>query len=154
MLRIVCVAIPDAGAVSGASINSVSLDVDGENYDFADTSAQYYSPGIWLFIWMTLYTFFYIGHCPMLFDDYRRRMRQLSVTNLTFDERGTELLVNLGGEHIYLFDVVRNQRTANLLIQLSEFLHKSQQLASDGKYRACPEKWVQDLILTFTIRLP
>lgn len=37
--------------------------------------------------------------------DYKKRYRTLASTYLTFGPDGSELLVNLGGEQIYLFDV-------------------------------------------------
>ena len=37
--------------------------------------------------------------------DYKKRYRTLASTYVTFGPDGTELLVNLGGEQIYLYDV-------------------------------------------------
>ena len=46
-----------------------------------------------------------VGHLPQKQQDYRKRYRTLASTYLTFGPDGSELLVNLGGEQIYLFDV-------------------------------------------------
>jgi hypothetical protein len=45
------------------------------------------------------------GHISSSILDYKKRMNYLSVTYLTYNQNGTELLVNLSGEQIYLFDV-------------------------------------------------
>ena len=48
-------------------------------------------------------TYYVPGHLPSRIDEYRKRMRTLSVTFLSFSPDGSELLVNLGGEQLYLF---------------------------------------------------
>ena len=50
------------------------------------------------------------GHLPQKQQDYRKRYRALASTYLTFSPDGTELLVNLGGEQIYLFNVNSTNR--------------------------------------------
>ena len=45
------------------------------------------------------------GHIPTLLSDYQKRMKHLSITYLTYNPSGNELLVNLSNEQIYLFDV-------------------------------------------------
>jgi len=45
------------------------------------------------------------GHLPPRVGEYRRRMKHLALTYLTFNQNGTELLVNLSGEQIYLYDL-------------------------------------------------
>ena len=50
------------------------------------------------------------GHIPQKKDDYKKKLRALAATYVTFSPDGTELLVNLGGEQIYLFDVNRKRR--------------------------------------------
>ena len=45
------------------------------------------------------------GHITSSILDYKKRMNYLSVTYLTYNQSGSELLVNLSGEQIYLFDV-------------------------------------------------
>jgi len=49
------------------------------------------------------------GHLPQKQHDYRRKYRTLASTYVTFSPDGNELLVNLGGEQIYLFDVNKRQ---------------------------------------------
>jgi len=49
------------------------------------------------------------GHLPQKQHDYRRKYRTLASTYVTFGPDGNELLVNLGGEQIYLFDINRHQ---------------------------------------------
>lgn len=46
-----------------------------------------------------------IGHLPQKHHDYRRKYRTLASTYVTFSPDGNELLVNLGGEQVYLFDI-------------------------------------------------
>lgn len=48
------------------------------------------------------------GHLPRKIDEFRKRMKTLSVTHLTFSSNGSELLLNLGGEQLYLFDILTN----------------------------------------------
>lgn len=50
------------------------------------------------------------GHIPQKKDDYRKKLRALAATYVTFSPDGTELLANLGGEQIYLFDVNRKRK--------------------------------------------
>ena len=51
-----------------------------------------------------------IGHLPQKQQDYRKKYRTLASTYMTFGPDGKELLVNLGGEQIYLFDVISRRR--------------------------------------------
>ena len=59
----------------------------------------------WLNKWL-----YFSGHIPQKKDDYKKKLRALAATYVTFSPDGTELLVNLGGEQIYLFDVNRKRR--------------------------------------------
>jgi hypothetical protein len=43
------------------------------------------------------------GHLPKRIDEYRKRLKNLSVTFIQFSPDGSELLVNLGGEQLYSF---------------------------------------------------
>ncbi len=43
------------------------------------------------------------GHLPAKQSYYKKRLRPLAATYLTFSPNGKDLLVNLGGEQIYLF---------------------------------------------------
>lgn len=49
--------------------------------------------------------YFVAGHLPLKQLDFKKRYRTLASTYLTFSPDGSELLVNLGGEQIYLFDI-------------------------------------------------
>lgn len=50
-------------------------------------------------------TYFIPGHLHHKQKEYRRRMRYLCATYLTFNSHGNELLVNVGGEQVYLYDL-------------------------------------------------
>lgn len=54
--------------------------------------------------------YFIAGHLPEKQQDYKKRYRTLAATYITFSSDGQELLVNLGGEQIYLFDVNHAQK--------------------------------------------
>ncbi|XP_022089925.1 WD and tetratricopeptide repeats protein 1-like [Acanthaster planci] len=45
------------------------------------------------------------GHLPLKENDRKRKYRSLVSTYVTFSPSGRELLVNLGGEQVYLFDL-------------------------------------------------
>ena len=49
--------------------------------------------------------YYVAGHLPQKQRDYKKKYRTLASTYLTFSPDGQQLLVNLGGEQIYLFDV-------------------------------------------------
>ncbi|XP_077976925.1 WD and tetratricopeptide repeats protein 1-like [Glandiceps talaboti] len=53
--------------------------------------------------------YYIAGHLPIKQNEYNRRFRTLVSTYVTFGPDGRELLVNLGGEQIYLFDVTKNR---------------------------------------------
>lgn len=61
--------------------------------------------------------YFVAGHLPIKQQDYKKRYRTLASTYLTFSPDGTELLVNLGGEQIYLFNINQSQRPRTLELQ-------------------------------------
>ena len=48
--------------------------------------------------------YFVAGHLPGKENDYKKKFRPLASTYVTYSPNGKELLVNLGGEQIYLFD--------------------------------------------------
>ncbi|XP_061530965.1 WD and tetratricopeptide repeats protein 1 isoform X2 [Phycodurus eques] len=56
------------------------------------------------------------GHLSVNLSDYNNRLRVLVATYVTFSPDGTELLVNMGGEQVYLFDLTSNQRPYTLLL--------------------------------------
>ncbi|XP_033636090.1 WD and tetratricopeptide repeats protein 1-like [Asterias rubens] len=49
--------------------------------------------------------YFVAGHLPLKDNNRNRKYRSLVSTYLTFSPTGQELLVNLGGEQVYLFDL-------------------------------------------------
>uniref|UniRef100_A0A1B6LG63 WD and tetratricopeptide repeats protein 1 n=1 Tax=Graphocephala atropunctata TaxID=36148 RepID=A0A1B6LG63_9HEMI len=54
--------------------------------------------------------YFVAGHLPVKQKDFKKKFRSLAATYLTFSSTGTDLLLNLGGEQIYLFDISRKQK--------------------------------------------
>lgn len=61
--------------------------------------------------------YFVPGHVPCRRKLTERELRQYSATYVTFGPNGTDLLVNLGSEQIYLFDITTKSRS--LLIKLT-----------------------------------
>ena len=63
--------------------------------------------------------YFVAGHLPARVQDFHRENRSLHATYVTFSPDGTELLANLGGEQIYLFNMLeqRNKSTENPMLQ-------------------------------------
>ncbi|XP_071486508.1 WD and tetratricopeptide repeats protein 1-like [Diadema antillarum] len=53
--------------------------------------------------------YFIAGHLPVKEDERKRRYRSLVATYVTFGPTGRELLANLGGEQVYLFDIYNRQ---------------------------------------------
>ncbi len=77
---------------TGASINNTSTSRALQEYsleNYQDTPLTIYTP----------------GHLPSRIAEYQKRMKTLSITFLAFNQDGNELLVNLGGEQLYLFDL-------------------------------------------------
>ncbi|XP_061676434.1 WD and tetratricopeptide repeats protein 1 [Syngnathoides biaculeatus] len=60
--------------------------------------------------------YYVAGHLPRKLRDYNNRLRVLVVTYVTFSPDGTELLVNMGGEQVYLFDLTCKQTPYTLLV--------------------------------------
>lgn len=54
--------------------------------------------------------YYVAGHLPQKQQEYKNKYRTLASTYLTFSPDGREILVNLGGEQIYLFDVNRKRK--------------------------------------------
>jgi len=55
-------------------------------------------------------SYFIPGHLHYKQKEYRRRLRYLCSTYMAFSPQGNELLVNVGGEQLYLFDLYANQK--------------------------------------------
>lgn len=65
--------------------------------------------------------YYVAGHLPVKQQDYRKKYRNLASTYLTFSADGNELLVNLGGEQIYLFDINNRRKPKKFDIQAVNF---------------------------------
>lgn len=53
--------------------------------------------------------YYVAGHLPVKQQDLQKKFRTLAATYLTFGSNGVDLLLNLGGEQIYLFDITRKR---------------------------------------------
>ena len=63
----------------------------------------------------------------------RRTGRSYSVTSVIFSADGNELLVNMGSEHIYLFDILRQRQ--NRLFDIPPFLPPGERPSKFSKRR-------------------
>ncbi|XP_075709560.1 WD and tetratricopeptide repeats protein 1 isoform X2 [Rhinoderma darwinii] len=63
--------------------------------------------------------YYVAGHLPVKLPDYNNRLRVLVATYVTFSPDGTELLVNMGGEQVYLFDLTFKERPCTFLLPKS-----------------------------------
>ncbi len=75
-------------------------------------------------------TYYVPGHLPRKIFDYQKRMKTLSVTFLTFGPDGTELLVNLGGEQLYLYDLNGKNKEASLKYDSYKYLLNEENYSS------------------------
>ncbi|XP_063241067.1 WD and tetratricopeptide repeats protein 1 [Bacillus rossius redtenbacheri] len=64
--------------------------------------------------------YFVAGHLPVKLQDYKKKYRNLASTYVTFSPDGNDLLVNLGGEQIYLFDINSRRKPTRFQIQSLE----------------------------------
>ncbi|KAF8785368.1 WD and tetratricopeptide repeats protein 1 like protein [Argiope bruennichi] len=55
-------------------------------------------------------SYFVAGHLPLKQDDFKKRYRTLTSTYVAFSPDGNELLANLGGEQIYLFNILKKRK--------------------------------------------
>jgi len=76
--------------------------------------------------------YFVAGHLPIKQEDYRRRYRTLASTYLTFSPDGSELLANLGGEQLYLFDLQECDKPKRLDVGLFADIANSTQGSSSS----------------------
>uniref|UniRef100_A0A4W3JQ19 WD and tetratricopeptide repeats 1 n=1 Tax=Callorhinchus milii TaxID=7868 RepID=A0A4W3JQ19_CALMI len=60
--------------------------------------------------------YYVAGHLPVKQPDYNNRLRVLVATYVAFSPDGTELLVNMGGEQVYLFDLTNKQKPYTFLL--------------------------------------
>ncbi|MGH0191416.1 UNVERIFIED_CONTAM: hypothetical protein FKN15_063463, partial [Acipenser sinensis] len=100
--------------------------------------------------------YYVAGHLPVKLHDYNNRLRVLVATYVTFSPDGTELLVNMGGEQVYLFDLTFKQRPYTFLLpkkchsggnvqgELPPHLEKIKQQANDAFAR---QQWTQAIQL-------
>ncbi|XP_075440757.1 WD and tetratricopeptide repeats protein 1-like [Ascaphus truei] len=63
--------------------------------------------------------YYVAGHLPVKHPDNNNRLRVLVATYVTFSPDGTELLANMGGEQVYLFDLTFKQRPCTFLLPKS-----------------------------------
>lgn len=75
----------------------------------------------------------FAGHLPQKQQDYRKKYRTLASTYMTFGPDGSELLVNIGGEQIYLFDVSNKRRPQRYAI--GQQLNSQTRADSKGRHR-------------------
>lgn len=75
--------------------------------------------------------YFVAGHLPHRLSNQKMSYRTLATTYLTYSPDGTELLVNLGGEQIYLFDVNGDRYPKNCYNK--EKYHDGVAINSDSK---------------------
>ncbi|XP_045110144.1 WD and tetratricopeptide repeats protein 1-like isoform X1 [Portunus trituberculatus] len=73
------------------------------------------------------------GHLPDRLREFHRQGRSLSTTYLTYSADGTQLLANLGGEHIYLFHMANPQYPRHYAAPSATKLHSKEcDAASNG----------------------
>nr|CAD7200683.1 unnamed protein product [Timema douglasi] len=75
--------------------------------------------------------YYVAGHLPVKQQDYKKKYRNLASTYVTFSADGNELLVNLGGEQIYLFDINSKRKTIKFGIH-AEQTNKEHSVSSNG----------------------
>lgn len=77
-------------------------------------------------------TYFVAAHLPNKLNEYRKKHRALACTYIAFSPSGNELLANLGGEQIYLFDIARPERPKCFDINSNGFCKSSRIWNSNG----------------------
>lgn len=78
---------------------------------------------------------------PVKLTDFRRRYRHLTTTYVTFSPDGKDLLANLGGEQIYLFNVMsrRKQMVFDMSEKALNFAFDVRESCDDLKMDCCGE---------------
>lgn len=101
------------------------------------TCVQYYAP----------------GHLAKCGGDMRYK---LAATYVAFDPTGTELLVNMGGEQVYLFDVNGAKETSVQLLQCPDglFTKSRKSLEDDCVCGVCVYCLIYAFPNTFYLRIP
>ncbi len=88
---------------------------------------------------------------PRKIKEYKKDRKTLSVTYLNFSPNGSELLLNLGGEQLYLFDILTNLTSSNRDIkQFNKIkydsycqLFRSSNIESDSNVNSSSENLIQ-----------
>jgi hypothetical protein len=75
----------------------------------------------------------------MKITEYRKRMKTLSITSLAFSPDGTELLVNIGGEQLYLFDLFENKEANKPKFKFDFYKHLFKQVAFEQNSKTLKE---------------
>lgn len=83
----------------------------------------------------------FTGHLPLKLNDFKRRYRSLTATYVTFSPDGKDLLANLGGEQIYLFNVIsrRKQMVFDMSERALNFAFDVRESCDDLKMDCCGE---------------
>lgn len=71
------------------------------------------------------------GHIPITEEGSRHTFRSLSVTHVGFNSLGNEMIVNIGGEQIYIFNVLDRVNEPDALQSLNSFLEAPARLPID-----------------------
>ncbi|CAL1298755.1 unnamed protein product [Larinioides sclopetarius] len=75
-------------------------------------------------------SYFVAGHLPLKQDDFKKRYRTLTSTYVAFSPDGNELLANLGGEQIYLFNILKKRK--QLSFDMMDFSQPRDSTSSSG----------------------
>lgn len=82
---------------------------------------------------------------PPKLSDFKRRYRSLTATYVSFSPDGKDLLANLGGEQIYLFNV--SSRRKQIVFDMSEralnFAFDVRENCDELKMDCCGEKYLK-----------
>ena len=81
-------------------------------------------------------SYFVPGHLPGAELKFQRSLRPLASTYITYNADGTELLCNLGGEQVYLYDkwALSSNTSSPLNMAVIKSCDKSSKNVKNGKY--------------------
>lgn len=116
----------------------------GSRFDYSSTSTKHlfeFSLANDSDIPITYYT---PGHLPMRIIEYRKRMKTLSVTFLSFSPDGKELLVNLGGEQLYLYDLKSSENSSSAVFKYDSFKENLRNIDAESFESNENENSIQD----------
>uniref|UniRef100_A0A2L2YFC7 WD and tetratricopeptide repeats protein 1 n=1 Tax=Parasteatoda tepidariorum TaxID=114398 RepID=A0A2L2YFC7_PARTP len=77
-------------------------------------------------------SYFVAGHLPLKQDDFRKRYRTLTSTYVAFSPDGNDVLANLGGEQIYLFNILSKRKLLKVITM--NFSANNQEANSEGMH--------------------